>query len=139
MSAGRRERLSAVGLLVLRIGAGGMLLGGHGLSKLLHFSGMVGSFPDPLHVGAATSLGLAMFAELLCSALVVIGLATRLATIPVLVTMSVAALLVHGGAPFAKKELALIYALPFLTILLTGPGPLSLDRWFAGWRKGRAG
>lgn len=128
-----RKTLSDLGLLALRLGIGGMMLLGHGWPKLAKFSALAGKFPDPLGVGSQLSLVMAVFGEVVCAALLMLGLLTRLAAIPFLITMVVAVVMVHGGDPWAKKELALLYALPALTLLLTGPGGLSVD----AWRRGR--
>ncbi len=119
--------LQSIGLLILRVGAGGLLFAGHGLDKLLSFGAKAALFPDPLGVGPHASLALATFAEAVCSLLVVLGVATRLSALPPLITMLVAAFVVHAGDPWVKKELALTYAVPFLTLLFTGGGRLSLD------------
>ncbi len=103
-----------------------MLLG-HGLPKLMTFGEKLHRFPDPIGVGPEVSLTLAVFAEVVCAGLIAVGFATRLATIPLLVTMLVAALVIHGDDPWARKEFALLYAVPALTLLLTGPGKLSVD------------
>ncbi len=103
-----------------------MLLG-HGLPKLMTFGEKLHRFPDPIGVGSEVSLTLAVFAEVVCAGLIAVGFATRLATIPLLVTMLVAALVIHGDDPWARKEFALLYAIPALTLLLTGPGKLSVD------------
>src|SRR5262245_6462540 len=73
-------------VLVLRVVFGAAMFT-HGLSKLKGFSGMVNKFPDPLHVGQTISLSLTIFAETLCAGLVVIGLLTRLAAIPLVFCM----------------------------------------------------
>ncbi|RZO51654.1 MAG: DoxX family protein [Sandaracinaceae bacterium] len=116
-----------VGLLVLRVTIGSMMLLGHGLPKLMTFGEKLHRFPDPIGVGSEASLTLAVFAEVVCAGLIAVGFATRLATIPLLVTMLVAALVIHGDDPWARKEFALLYAVPALTLLLTGPGKLSVD------------
>jgi putative oxidoreductase len=116
-----------LGLLFLRLSAGGMLLLGHGLGKLGAFSEVAGVFPDPLGMGSTFTLLVAIFAEVFCASLVVVGLSTRLATLPILGTLLTAATVVHAGDPWAKKEFALLYAVPFFTLLLTGPGSFSLD------------
>ncbi|GAB5548139.1 MAG: DoxX family protein [Sandaracinaceae bacterium] len=116
-----------VGLLVLRVTIGSMMLLGHGLPKLMTFGEKLHRFPDPIGVGSEVSLTLAVFAEVVCAGLIAVGFATRLATIPLLVTMLVAALVIHGDDPWARKEFALLYAVPALTLLLTGPGKLSVD------------
>lgn len=122
---------TSVGLLLLRLGMGGFMLGAHGFSKLSKFDVLTTKFADPLGVGHTTSLLLALFAEVLCAALVVLGLTTRLAAIPLLLTMLVAAFVIHSDDPWQKKEFALLYAIPFLTLLATGPGRFSLDQLLA--------
>ena len=114
------------GLLTLRLGMGGMMLAAHGWPKFLNYSQMMNSFPDPFNIGAPISLALAVFAELFCAAALIVGFYPRLAAIPLIVTMAVAALIVHGEDPFAKKELALVYGIAFLTILIGGGGRYSL-------------
>ena len=129
-----RDRALDWGLLVLRLGAAGLLFYGHGLPKLLHFGERAGKFSDPIGVGSAASLSLVVFAEVLCSVLVALGLATRLAAIPIVTFFAIAVFIHHAADPWPKKELALIFALPFVTLLFTGPGLFSLDQW----RKPRA-
>ncbi|MBF2055476.1 MAG: DoxX family protein [Candidatus Sericytochromatia bacterium] len=117
-----------LGLLLLRLSLGSLMLT-HGLPKLQRFSELSQTFPDPIGLGSGFSLLLAVGAEVGCSLLLIFGAFTRLATIPLAVTMLVAALVIHGSDPFAKKELALLYLFPYLTLLLTGPGRFALDSW----------
>lgn len=124
---GRTDHARDLGLLILRVVTGGTMLLAHGLGKLATFSERAESFPDPIGVGTTVSLSLAVFAEVLCALLLVLGLGTRLAAIPLLITMLVALFVVHGADPFAKKELALLYAAPFLTLVLTGGGRFSVE------------
>lgn len=123
----RLERLQDTGLLLLRVGAGGLMLGGHGWGKLLSFSASRNTFPDPLGVGSFASLSLTVLAEVVCAALLIPGVYTRLAALPLVITMMVAGLLVHGSDPFAKKELALVYGVMYLAIACAGPGRFSVD------------
>ena len=60
--------------------------------------------------------------------LLALGLLTRPAAGFVLITLTVAAFDIHSGDPFAKRELALAYAVVALTLLIAGPGRFSLDR-----------
>jgi putative oxidoreductase len=85
------------------------------------------TFPDPLHVGSVLSLTLAVFAEFFCSVLVIFGLMTRLAAVPVVIMMTVAISLIHAADPIEKKELAFLYLVPFLALIFTGAGRYSLD------------
>jgi putative oxidoreductase len=123
----RRDWLTSAGLLVLRLSTAGMMIGAHGWPKLSTFSEKVDTWADPIGLGSATSLVLAVFAEFFCSILLALGLATRLAAVPLLCTMLVAALVVHADDPWGKKEFALLYAFPFITLILTGAGLISLD------------
>jgi putative oxidoreductase len=122
------------GLLLLRIGAAALLFLAHGLPKLAHFASRSATFADPLGVGSAVSLGLVVFAEVLCSILVAIGLLTRWAVVPILIFFAVALFIQHAADPWAKKEMVILYALPFLVLLLAGPGRLSVD---AAMERGR--
>ena len=117
-----------LGLLILRLGFGGMLLLSHGVSKLTRFSQLSATFPDPLHVGSTFSLTLTVFAEVVCAVLVMLGLATRLAAVPPAITMMVAAGVIHAADPFSKKEFPILFFLAFVVIALTGPGRFSLDQ-----------
>ena len=114
-----------------------MLFYGHGLPKILNFSERAARFSDPIGVGGPISLGLVVFAEVLCAGLVFLGLATRLAIIPILIFLAVALFIQHADDPWAKKENALIFATPFLALLLTGAGRFSLDHWIGRMRRRR--
>ncbi len=116
-----------LGLLLIRTVAAAFLLT-HGYPKLIQlFSGDPESFSSVLGMNPALSLLLAVFAEFLCSALILLGLFTRLATIPLIITMAVAAFHVHSADPFAVKEKALLFLLIFTFLLFTGAGNYSID------------
>ncbi len=110
------------GAAFLRISVGALMLFGHGLPKLQNFSAIAGQFPDPLGVGSATSLGLTVFAEFFCSLLIILGIGTRLAALPLMITMGVAFFVIHAADPFSTKELALFYLLAFSAIFISGTG-----------------
>ena len=131
----RRADLAGWGLCWLRVSTGSMMLLAHGWPKLMDFSTLAKVFPDPLGVGSAASLMLAVFAEAFCAAALVLGLATRLVAVPLLVTMLVAAFVIHADDPWSKQEFALLYALPFVALIIGGAGRLSLDgRLRQRWR-----
>lgn len=116
-----------LGLLLLRVAAAALLLT-HGYPKLKRFFGDEEiTFMNFLGLGETVTLGLAVFAEFICSILVIFGLGTRLAVIPIMATMSVAAFYVHAADPFGRKELPILYLVIFLTLLITGAGKYSLD------------
>lgn len=100
----------------------------HGISKTALFNETPVQFMDFIGLGPEMSLGLAIFAEMGCSVLILLGLGTRIAVIPLIVTMLVAVFIVHSDDPFAKQEMGLHYLLVYLMLLLTGSGKYSLDR-----------
>lgn len=125
-------------LLVARVGIAVLMLT-HGLPKMgMLFSGAPVAFPSVMGMSAELSLGLTVFAEVVCSVLILAGLATRLATIPLIVTMLVAALFIHAADPFARQEPALQYLLVYIVLLLGGSGKYSLDYLLLG-KKSRVG
>ena len=126
-SGGRSGIWEGLGLLLLRLVFAGSMLLSHGWGKLLTFQEKVGMFPDPLGVGSRLSLTLTVMAEFGCAALVVLGLATRVALVPLVITMGVAFFLIHGTDPWAKKELAALYGAGFLSLWFLGAGRYSID------------
>ncbi len=115
-----------VATLILRLSFGGLMLT-HGYKKLLNYSNLSEKFMDFMGMGSEVSLILTIGAELGCAVLLILGLFTRFAAIPLVVTMLVAALLAHGGDPLAEKEMSLLYLAGYLSIMLLGAGKFSLD------------
>lgn len=115
------------GLLVLRLGMSGLMLT-HGLPKFMNLVQGNMDFGDPIGIGSTLSLILAVIGEAICPLLIIIGFKTRLAAIPTIITMAVAAFVIHGADPIATKEKALLYLIGFTVIALTGAGKFSVDR-----------
>jgi putative oxidoreductase len=154
MEARRQDLTTSIGLLVLRLGIGGYMLS-HGWGKLqMLLAGEFDKFGDPIGLGTGLSLVLMVVAEFFCALLVMLGLATRFAAVPVVIGMAVAAFVVHGGDPWSmeraaiqffageskswfSKEPALLYLIPFLAMALTGAGRFSLDALI--WPRPRPG
>ncbi|HKG06775.1 MAG TPA: DoxX family protein [Pedobacter sp.] len=114
-------------LLILRVAISAFMLV-HGYQKLQWIlAGGDIQFGDPIGIGAALSLYLTVFAEFFCSVFLLFGLATRLAVIPLIITMLVAVLIVHAADGFDKKELPLHFLVVYLFLLVSGPGKYSLD------------
>lgn len=121
-----------IALLLIRLAFGSMMIYEHGWGKLMRFfADEPIKFGDPLGIGTIPSLGLAVFSEVFCAFMLIIGLLTRWVSIPLIVTMSVAAFMVHIDDPFSKMEKALLYLVPYIVLLLMGAGKYSLDYlWF---------
>mgnify|MGYP001174105001 CR=1 FL=1 len=122
--------ISDAAILIARIGIGLLMLT-HGLPKMaMLFSGDPVQFPPVLGLSAEISLGLAVFAEVACSVLIIAGVATRIAVIPLIITMAIAAFYIHAADGLAKQEPAIQYLLVYVILLFTGSGRFSLDYVF---------
>ena len=114
------------GVLILRVGISLLMLT-HGYAKLEGLLAGDHSFADPIGIGEELSLYLTILAEFVCSILVILGLVTRAALIPLIITMIVVFFIVHGPDPLDKKEHALSFLIVYVTLFLTGPGKISVD------------
>ncbi len=114
-------------LLLLRICSGSFLMT-HGIPKLnrLMEGGEI-KFSDPIGLGPEASLVLAVFAEVICAALIILGFGTRVAGFILVIFMSVISFIVHNPDPFGRKELPLLYLLFFLATVILGGGKFSVD------------
>ncbi|SFT50192.1 putative oxidoreductase [Pseudomonas marincola] len=113
-------------LLWLRASASILLLQVHGLPKLLHFSQQAEVIEDPFGLGGALTVSLAIFAEVLCPLLIVLGLFTRLACLPVVFLLVVSVFLVHPQWSFEQAQFAWLLLIIFSTLAITGGGSLAL-------------
>lgn len=116
-----------IALLFLRISASAMMLT-HGYPKFQKLLSGDFEFGDPVGLGPTPSLFLAIIGEFVCPLLIIIGFKTRWAAIPTVITMAVAAFIVHAQDPYGTKEKALLFLSMFLVIILLGPGKYSVDK-----------
>lgn len=116
-------------LLVLRIWLGASMLLLHGWGKLIGWEKMSRGFADPLGIGNEASLALAIFGEVVCAAMLALGLFTRFAALSLSITMAVAFFLQHKMAlkGAGSGELAFIFLAGFIAVLIAGPGRFALD------------
>lgn len=136
---GTRDPLASASLFLLRTGFGAMMMIGHGIPKLRNFSGLKDQWyvPDfiPLRwMSPPVSLVSTILAELAVPVFLMLGLATRPAAFVLGFAMVVAAFDVHHGDPWffspgatKVKELALLYLMPMLVLIVSGAGAWSLD------------
>ena len=122
----------SAGLLVLRIVIAGSLFLKHGIEKVTTFSTMAQHFPDPIHIGAAPSLFIAMLGDFVCGLLIIFGLGTRWAALFAFLNILVAWSLVHhfaffGRGPGEHGEAIVLYLGALLALVFTGGGRYSLD------------
>jgi len=112
-------------MLLLRLSIGLLMLQ-HGMGKISHFNEYAGQFYNFLGMGPKVSLILVIFAEVFCSFFIILGLFTRIALVPLIITMGVAFFSTHK-ANIEEGEMALLYLITYLVLLLVGPGRISVD------------
>ncbi len=120
-----KKNFNDLALLVLRLGFGGFMLT-HGIPKLEMLSDP-SKFGDPIGVGPTVSLYLCLIGEVVAPILLILGFKTKLAAIPAVITMAVAAFIVHANDPLSNKEHALLFLFAFLALFLAGAGKYSID------------
>jgi putative oxidoreductase len=123
-------------LLVLRVWFGGMMAILHGWTKVTAFSALSPAFNDPYGLGPTVSLALSIAAELICAALIIVGLGTRAASVILAFNMVTAFVFGHHmklSGP-GNGELAVVYLGVWILLLLGGAGRYSLDRALFGQR-----
>lgn len=131
------DPLLSFALLLLRSAIALMMLIGHGWEKFQTFEAKKESFPTPEFIllkwmNPTSSLVCTIFAEVLCCAFIVIGFATRVSAAFLAFTMAIGAFVIHASHPtFSSggpaKELALLYLIPSIFLILTGAGKFSID------------
>ena len=119
-----------IAALILRLIGGGFMLT-HGLPKFNKLLSGDFGFADPIGIGAPASLVLTVMSEFGGAILLIIGLGTRLVSVPLMFTMIVAAFIVHGADPFGKKEFALLYFTIYAALFFLGSGKYSIDNIFS--------
>ncbi len=120
-----------LGQFFLRVSSGLLLLCVHGMPKLLNWRTEILHIDDPLHLGNGLTLFCAIFAEVICSIFIILGLYTRLATLPILFLLFVAMIVVHAGWTLEQGQFGWLLIISFGSIALIGPGRYAIDAWRA--------
>jgi putative oxidoreductase len=123
--------MNNIASLLIRIVFAGSMLYGHGLSKFYRLIEGNLSFANPIGIGEAPTLVLAVFSEFLAPLFILIGYKTKIFSFFPAATMFVAAFIVHLSDPFARKEKAILFLIGFIVIMMMGPGKYSIDRKFS--------
>jgi putative oxidoreductase len=126
LSVSYRDWAFNCAMLLIRLTAGALIIP-HGYDKLMHFATKKHTFMNFMGLGSNVSLSLVIFAEVFCAALVALGLFTRLAVIPLIITMCVVVFKVNHGGVFGNDSEPVLFLGGFLALLLCGPGRISVD------------
>jgi len=131
LSTGHHNTSTSFALLLLRVAFSAAMLT-HGYGKFIKVINGIWEFGDPLGIGVQASLILAAFAEFICSILLLLGVATRYALVPLMITMLVAWQIAHGDDPFSSQEKSVLFLSAFVALFIMGPGKYSIDRQVFG-------
>lgn len=115
-----------LGILLLRLVFGGLFTW-HGYDALQHYDLYLSMSKSTIGLDAKLEFNLVVFSQFIGGILIVLGLLTRFAVIPIFVTMSVAFFVAHKNDPFFQKELPFAYWLFCLVIFVLGSGRFSTD------------
>lgn len=122
-----KNNFNNLALLILRLGFGGFMLT-HGIPKINRLFESPIKFADPFGIGETPTLILTIIGEVVAPIFIIIGFKTKWAAVPSVITMAVAAFVIHAKDDLGTKEHALLFMFAFLAILLAGPGKYSVDR-----------
>jgi len=112
---------------LIRAGFGLLICLNHGIPKIANYSTWKTQFYNPFHIGSPLTLMLSIFAEVFAAMLLILGLFTRLAALVLVINMLFASFIFHQGRPIKSYEDSIMYLIAFLSILLVGPGKISVD------------
>ena len=122
--------------LFMRLFVGIMLLQ-FGIRHLVNYNGLCSTFTTVLDMSSSTSLVLMIIIELVCSLFIMMGLFTRLCTLPPIAAMCAAEyyilhdmvpnLPVYGLDSTDPGYLPIMFIGIYIYMLIAGPGKISLD------------
>ncbi|MDR2205889.1 MAG: DoxX family protein [Flavobacteriaceae bacterium] len=125
-STAYNPKLLNFGLFIFRAFVGCTMLT-HGIPKMMNlFSGEKIQFMNFLGLSSEISYGLVVFAEVVCSFLLILGLFTRIALIPLIIAMLVAVGF-HWNEEFKEMEPAAFYLASYILLMISGAGKISVD------------
>lgn len=101
----------------------------HGLKKLGIGVAEAEQVPNPLHFPEAINNALAVSANILFPILVILGIFTRLAVLPILALTLTGYFVLHFHDAPLVKDTPFMYSLSYLVILFLGAGRYSLDHY----------
>ena len=116
-----------LGLLFLRFFGAFALIRTHGWPKLMDLEATMAHIPDPIGLGQSFSAYYAIFANVFCAFLVMLGLFTRWASLAIITITLSGLFIVHISDPAKVQDAPLIYSIVFIALIILGSGKYSMD------------
>jgi putative oxidoreductase len=114
-------------LLIFRVAASVELIVAHGLKKIGIGVEKAEVIPNPFHLPEGLNSAFAIGGNLFFPLLIIAGLLTRLAILPVLMITLAGYFFVHWHDPVLVRDTPYIYSIIYLLLLVLGPGKYSVD------------
>ena len=114
------------GILLTRLVLGGLFTW-HGYDAVMHYNQYLAMSKSTIGLDPALEFNLVVFSQLIGGILVALGWLTRLAVIPLFITMTVAFFVAHRNDPFFQKELSFVFWLLCMAVFVLGSGRFSVD------------
>ncbi|TCC89228.1 DoxX family protein [Pedobacter frigiditerrae] len=121
-------------MLFFRIAISLELIFVHGLKKI-GINGLPETVPNPFNMPQSLNEIIAIAANLFFPQLIIMGLFTRLSTLPILAVTLTGYFIVHGNDSLLERDIPFMFSLGYLMIAFAGPGRYSLDHYFFGNKK----
>jgi len=117
-------------VLLFRILISGELIIVHGLKKIGVGIAQAEVVPNPLGLPEMLNQVFATGANIVCPLLIILGLFTRLAAIPIVAVTLTGYFVVHGNDSLLERDIPFMFSVAFLFIIAVGPGRYSIDNKF---------
>ena len=114
-------------MLLFRFAISLELMIAHGLKKIGIGVAKAEKIPNPLHIPDVLNQYFAIASNIFFPVLVMIGLFTRLAVLPILTVTLVGYFFVHWNDSLLEKDMPFMYTVAYLLLLAIGPGRYSVD------------
>ena len=118
-----------IGMLFFRIAVCLEMIFVHGFKKLGMGGAQAEKVPNPLHLPELFNYAFAVSANIFFPFFVMIGLFTRVATLPTLAVTLTGYFILHWNDAALVRDTPFIYSVIFLFILIIGPGKYSIDNY----------
>ena len=116
-----------VSLLLFRIAISPEMMTAHGLKKIGIGVAEAEHVPNPFYLPETLNSLFAISANLFFPVLVILGLFTRIAVLPILAVTLTGYFVVHWNDSFLEQDMPFMYSVCYLFLLVSGPGKYSLS------------